>query len=263
VSALSLLPRFVWGEFDAENQPLVFAPVATLMPYDTLEEVRMVEFVICTFLTGSFFQAIELANGTRYGLGASVFGPSQDLCVKVAKQLECGMVSVNDFGVFYVSGWFVLPRAVDLVFSLSSSSRRNCILCLRFLLTLYLARIYLLEELRPADTGVSVRTQLSAVDPISVPYRWTGGSPCSNERESHHGRPLAGVGADWHPQSPGLPDTLPGLELVRSVLPPSSCAFVLTNYRREFVSGLVSFLYADGWRRRIAGVVRLVQAIRK
>jgi acyl-CoA reductase-like NAD-dependent aldehyde dehydrogenase len=54
------------------------------MPYETLDE------------------AIDIANGTRYGLGASVFGPSQDLCLKVAKQLECGMVSINDFGVFYV-----------------------------------------------------------------------------------------------------------------------------------------------------------------
>jgi acyl-CoA reductase-like NAD-dependent aldehyde dehydrogenase len=54
------------------------------MPYESIEE------------------AVEIANGTEYGLGASVFGPDQDLCLKVAKQLECGMVSVNDFGVFYV-----------------------------------------------------------------------------------------------------------------------------------------------------------------
>jgi acyl-CoA reductase-like NAD-dependent aldehyde dehydrogenase len=54
------------------------------MPYETVEE------------------AIGIANGTRFGLGASVFGPDQDECLKVAEQLECGMVSVNDFGVFYV-----------------------------------------------------------------------------------------------------------------------------------------------------------------
>ena len=64
---------------------LVFAPVALLMSYDDIED------------------AIELANGTRYGLGASVFGPDQEECFQVAKRLECGMVSVNDFGVFYVS----------------------------------------------------------------------------------------------------------------------------------------------------------------
>ena len=39
---------------------LVFAPVAVLMPYATIEE------------------AIDIANDTRYGLGASVFGPDQD-----------------------------------------------------------------------------------------------------------------------------------------------------------------------------------------
>jgi acyl-CoA reductase-like NAD-dependent aldehyde dehydrogenase len=64
---------------------VVFAPIALLIKYEKVEE------------------AIEIANGTRYGLGASVWGPDQRDCVAVAKQLECGMVSVNDFGVFYVS----------------------------------------------------------------------------------------------------------------------------------------------------------------
>jgi acyl-CoA reductase-like NAD-dependent aldehyde dehydrogenase len=63
----------------------VFAPIALLIKYDDIDD------------------AITIANGTRYGLGASVFGPHQDLCIEVAKELHCGMVSVNDFGVFYVS----------------------------------------------------------------------------------------------------------------------------------------------------------------
>jgi hypothetical protein len=63
---------------------VVFAPVALLIRYDRVEE------------------AIEIANGTRFGLGAGVFGPDQRDCITVAKQLECGMVAVNDFGVFYV-----------------------------------------------------------------------------------------------------------------------------------------------------------------
>lgn len=63
----------------------MFAPIASIIKYDTLEE------------------AIQIANGTRYGLGASVFGPDQEKCVElVAKRLHCGMVSVNDFAVFYV-----------------------------------------------------------------------------------------------------------------------------------------------------------------
>lgn len=62
----------------------VFAPVAVLMSYETIDD------------------AIALANGTKYGLGASVFGPDQYLCMDVAKRLQCGMVSINDFGVTYV-----------------------------------------------------------------------------------------------------------------------------------------------------------------
>ncbi|KAH7908580.1 Aldehyde/histidinol dehydrogenase [Hygrophoropsis aurantiaca] len=66
-------------------QKELFAPIALLIRYDDIEE------------------AIKIANGTRYGLGASVFGPHQDLCLEVAKELECGMVSINDFGVFYLN----------------------------------------------------------------------------------------------------------------------------------------------------------------
>ena len=69
----------------------VFAPIAAIIKYDTLDE------------------AIDIANNTKYGLGASVFGPDQEKCVElVAKKLECGMVSINDFAVFYVSLLFIL-----------------------------------------------------------------------------------------------------------------------------------------------------------
>lgn len=64
---------------------VVFAPIALIQGYDEVEE------------------AIGLANGTKYGLGASVFGPDQTYAIQVAKQIKCGMVSVNDFAVFYVS----------------------------------------------------------------------------------------------------------------------------------------------------------------
>ena len=59
-------------------------------------------------------EAIEIANGTRYGLGASVFGPDQEDCIKVAKQLQCGMVSVNDFATFYVSWTLHFLEVADL-----------------------------------------------------------------------------------------------------------------------------------------------------
>ena len=66
---------------------IVFAPIALVMPYDTIED------------------AIEIANGSRYALGASVFGPEKYECLAVAKRLHCGMVSINDFGVFYVCSY--------------------------------------------------------------------------------------------------------------------------------------------------------------
>lgn len=60
-----------------------------VMKYDTIEE------------------AVDIANGTRYGLGAAVFGPDTRLCKDVALALDCGMVAINDFGVYYVSPSFI------------------------------------------------------------------------------------------------------------------------------------------------------------
>ncbi|GAA5846640.1 hypothetical protein JCM9279_003391 [Rhodotorula babjevae] len=66
-------------------QQEVFAPIMTVLKYDTLDE------------------AVAIANGTRYGLGAAVFGRKQDECRYVIERLECGMVCSNDFGVFYLN----------------------------------------------------------------------------------------------------------------------------------------------------------------
>ncbi|KAI9839707.1 MAG: Meiotic Sister-Chromatid recombination aldehyde dehydrogenase [Sclerophora amabilis] len=45
--------------------------------------------------------AIRLANSTEYGLGASVFGRNQRDLDKVVASSRTGMVSVNDFAVYY------------------------------------------------------------------------------------------------------------------------------------------------------------------
>ncbi|KAF8130467.1 meiotic sister-chromatid recombination aldehyde dehydrogenase [Mycena galopus ATCC 62051] len=156
-------------------QEELFAPVATLMPYKTLDE------------------AIELANGTRYALGASVFGPSQDMCVKVAKQLDCGMVSVNDFGVFYLNQ--------DLPFGGIKASGYG-----RF----------------GGREGLRALTNVKAI----MVDRWPALAETAIPKVLDY--PIRSLVVSW-----------------------------------EFVSGLVSFLYADGWRRRIAGIWRLVQATRK
>jgi len=79
----------VVGDVDPKShlaQAEMFAPIAAIIKYDTLDE------------------AIDIANNTKYGLGASVFGPDQEQCVeKVAKYLQAGMVSINDFAVFYLN----------------------------------------------------------------------------------------------------------------------------------------------------------------
>ncbi|KAF8162867.1 meiotic sister-chromatid recombination aldehyde dehydrogenase [Crassisporium funariophilum] len=164
----------VYNTMDIANQEL-FAPVALLMPYETVEE------------------AIEIANGTRYGLGASVFGPDQDQCVKVAKQLECGMVSVNDFGVFYINQ--------DLPFGGVKASGYG-----RF----------------GGPEGLRSLTNPKAI----IVDRWPSAIQTSIPKVLDY--PLRSLYYSW-----------------------------------EFVNGLVRFLYADGWRARIRGLISLVRATRK
>jgi len=74
----------------------MFAPVAMVTPFDTESE------------------AIELANNTEYGLAAYVFTNDLTRALRVAEQLECGIVGVNDggptaspcpFGGIKQSGW--------------------------------------------------------------------------------------------------------------------------------------------------------------
>lgn len=66
-------------------QEELFAPVFLVMTFDTVDE------------------AIQLANGTRFGLGSSVFGANRQTCRRVASQLSCGMVNINDFAVSYLN----------------------------------------------------------------------------------------------------------------------------------------------------------------
>lgn len=66
----------VTEEMEIANQE-VFAPVMTVMKFDMVGE------------------AIRIANGTRYGLGASVFGRDLEECRYVTKRLKVGMVCTN------------------------------------------------------------------------------------------------------------------------------------------------------------------------
>lgn len=58
---------------------------------------------ICVLMrANSVDHAIEIANSTSYALGASVFGTGKANVEKVVKGVKAGMVSVNDFAVYYV-----------------------------------------------------------------------------------------------------------------------------------------------------------------
>jgi acyl-CoA reductase-like NAD-dependent aldehyde dehydrogenase len=60
----------------------VFGPVVVVNPYDTLDD------------------AIELANGTRYGLQAGIFTSSLETALEAAQRLEFGGVTVNEAPTF-------------------------------------------------------------------------------------------------------------------------------------------------------------------
>ncbi len=62
---------------DRINQEEVFGPVVTIQPFDSDQE------------------AIELANGTEYGLAATVYSSDVKRCHGLARQLDFGIVWVN------------------------------------------------------------------------------------------------------------------------------------------------------------------------
>ncbi len=59
------------------NQEEIFGPVVTIMPFDTDEE------------------ALSLANGTKYGLSATVWTQNLDRAMRLGNTLEAGIVWIN------------------------------------------------------------------------------------------------------------------------------------------------------------------------
>ncbi len=55
-----------------------FGPILPVMMFSTIEE------------------AIELANGTQYGLSGAVFAGTEEEAMKIARRIKCGAVSIND-----------------------------------------------------------------------------------------------------------------------------------------------------------------------
>ena len=64
-------------------QEELFAPICVVMRASSLDE------------------AIDMANSTPYALGASVFGTKPRDLERVTRDIKAGMVSVNDFAVYY------------------------------------------------------------------------------------------------------------------------------------------------------------------
>ena len=62
----------------------VFGPVAPIVKVTSDEE------------------AVRLANDCPFGLGAAVFSRSPARANAVARQLHCGMTSINDFATTYM-----------------------------------------------------------------------------------------------------------------------------------------------------------------
>jgi betaine-aldehyde dehydrogenase len=62
-------------------QEEIFGPVLSVMPYDSVGE------------------AVRIANGTRYGLAASIWSADLARARDVARRVESGTVWINDFGV--------------------------------------------------------------------------------------------------------------------------------------------------------------------
>ncbi len=55
-----------------------FGPILPVMPFTTNDE------------------AIELANGTQYGLSGAVFAGTEEEAMEIARKMKCGAVSIND-----------------------------------------------------------------------------------------------------------------------------------------------------------------------
>ena len=53
-------------------------PILPVMTYTTIDE------------------AIKFANGTQYGLSGAVFAGTEDEAMKIALQMKCGAISIND-----------------------------------------------------------------------------------------------------------------------------------------------------------------------
>ncbi|KAK5086933.1 Meiotic Sister-Chromatid recombination aldehyde dehydrogenase [Lithohypha guttulata] len=85
-----------------------FAPtlLSKVLPDMEIAQIELFAPVCTVMRANSVDHAIELANATSYSLGASVFGApttkNWPILQRIAREVKSGMVSINDFGAFYV-----------------------------------------------------------------------------------------------------------------------------------------------------------------
>lgn len=80
------------GEFFA---PTVLADVTPSMPI-MREETFGPVMALCRFR--GEHEAVQIANGTEYGLSSSVFSRDRDKARRVATRIDAGMTAINEFG---------------------------------------------------------------------------------------------------------------------------------------------------------------------
>jgi acyl-CoA reductase-like NAD-dependent aldehyde dehydrogenase len=81
--------------------------------------------VACVTVVDTDDEAVRLANDTRYGLGAVVFGADDERTAEVARRLEAGMIGVNQ-GVYGARGTpWVGARESGYSFHSSRDGHRN------------------------------------------------------------------------------------------------------------------------------------------
>lgn len=80
-----------------------FSPtlLAGVTPSMCIAQTECFAPVFLLMRAASVQDAVAIANGTEYGLGASVFGGCRADLEYVVDSVESGMVSVNDFAVYY------------------------------------------------------------------------------------------------------------------------------------------------------------------
>ncbi|KAJ9658655.1 Meiotic Sister-Chromatid recombination aldehyde dehydrogenase [Neophaeococcomyces mojaviensis] len=84
-----------------------FSPtlLTNITPDMSIAQSELFAPICLVFRANSVSHAIDLANSTSYGLGASVFGrptsKNTPILNRIAREVKSGMVSINDFGSYY------------------------------------------------------------------------------------------------------------------------------------------------------------------